>query len=144
VLVGSGGRKTAGILVQGAGDAVVAGVGLNVTTTAEELPVETATSLAIEGSPPDRTDLLVAILARLGARYTQWDTAGGDAEASGLAGDYRARCVTIGRDVAVSGTDGSALDGFAEDVDADGRLVLVLAGDGRRRVVAAGDVRHLR
>jgi BirA family biotin operon repressor/biotin-[acetyl-CoA-carboxylase] ligase len=144
VLLGAARRKAAGILAQVVGDAAVVGVGLNVTTTADELPVDTATSLAIEGGapPPDRTELLVAILAELGARYMQWDAAGGDAEASGLAGDYRDRCATIGRDVVVSSTDGDSYEGRATGIDADGRLVLT--SDGRQRLVAAGDVRHLR
>jgi BirA family transcriptional regulator, biotin operon repressor / biotin---[acetyl-CoA-carboxylase] ligase len=143
VLLGGARRKAAGILAQVVGDAAVVGVGLNVTTTAEELPVDTATSLAIEGgAAPDRTELLVAILAELGARYMQWDAAGGDAEVSGLAGDYRNWCATIGRDVVVSGTDGDSYEGRATGVDADGRLVLT--SDGRQRLVAAGDVRHLR
>ncbi|MGH8966227.1 MAG: hypothetical protein ACRDXB_12985 [Actinomycetes bacterium] len=38
---------------------------------------------------------------------------------------------------------GSALRGIAEDVDRDGRLLL-LDPSGRRRAVAAGDVVHLR
>jgi BirA family biotin operon repressor/biotin-[acetyl-CoA-carboxylase] ligase len=143
VLLGAARHKAAGILAQVVGDAAVVGVGLNVTTTADELPVDTATSLAIEGgAAPDRTELLVAILAELGARYTQWDAAGGDAEVSGLAGDYRDRCATIGRDVVVSGTDGDSYQGRATGVDADGRLVLT--NDGRQRLVAAGDVRHHR
>lgn len=143
LLLGGAQRKAAGILAQVVGDAAVVGVGLNVTTTAAELPVDTATSLAIEGAAaPDRTGLLVAILAGLGSRYTQWDAARGDAEASGLAGDYRDRCATIGRDVIVSGTDSGSYEGTATDIDADGRLVLT--SDGRQRLVAAGDVRHLR
>jgi BirA family biotin operon repressor/biotin-[acetyl-CoA-carboxylase] ligase len=143
LLLGAGRRKAAGILVQVTGDAVVVGIGLNVSTTAAELPVDSATSLAIEsGAPPDRTELLVAILAALGRGYADWDAASGDAEATGLAADYRAKCATIGRDVVVSGTDGGSYEGRATGIDADGRLVLT--SDGRQRLVAAGDVRHLR
>ncbi len=43
-------RKLAGILAQTSGDAVVVGIGLNVDTTAEELPVPSATSLALAGA----------------------------------------------------------------------------------------------
>src|SRR5207247_3184629 len=69
VLLGAARRKAAGILAQVVGDAAVVGVGLNVTTTAGELPVDTATSLAIEGGapPPDRTAPLVLSLAAAGA-----------------------------------------------------------------------------
>jgi BirA family biotin operon repressor/biotin-[acetyl-CoA-carboxylase] ligase len=132
------GRKAGGILAQVAGDAVVIGIGLNVTASPEDLP-DTATSLAREGaSSIDRTALLIAVLRELGTRYRQWDAAGGDAASSGIADDYRERCATIGRRVAVDGTDGTSFEATATGVDADGRLVL------GTRVVAAGDVRHLR
>jgi BirA family biotin operon repressor/biotin-[acetyl-CoA-carboxylase] ligase len=136
LLVGE--RKVAGILAQTGGDTVVIGVGLNVTTTADELPVPTATSLALEGLAHDRTELLVAVLTALDARYAQWSDAGGDAEACGLAGAYRAACATLGREVAVTGTDGSLVRGMAEAIDASGRLRV----DGQ--VIGAGDVEHLR
>src|SRR5262249_5320177 len=44
------GRKLAGILVQTSGDAVVVGMGVNVDTTADELPDGAATSLALCGA----------------------------------------------------------------------------------------------
>jgi BirA family biotin operon repressor/biotin-[acetyl-CoA-carboxylase] ligase len=136
--------KLAGILAQTSGEAVVIGIGLNVTTTAAELPVETATSLARcrPGADLDRTDLLVAILARLDARIGQWADFGGDAEACGLAADYRAACVTLGQPVRVALGDSGALEGVAVDVDEVGRLV-VRTADGER-TVSAGDVEHLR
>ena len=65
-----GDRKVAGILVERVetpiGPAAVAGVGINVSTTADELPVPEATSLAVEGVDVDRTDLLVAVLGVAG------------------------------------------------------------------------------
>ena len=45
-----GGRKLAGILAEQAAGAVVVGVGLNVSARRDELPIETATSLALEGA----------------------------------------------------------------------------------------------
>ena len=62
--------KVAGILVERVdtpqGPAAVLGLGLNVTTTADELPVATATSLALAGlAEPDRTGLLLDVLAAL-------------------------------------------------------------------------------
>ena len=72
VLIGD--RKVAGILVERvesrSGPAAVVGIGLNVSTTPAELPVPTATSLAIElGAEPDRTDLLLGLLNELDRRY---------------------------------------------------------------------------
>lgn len=141
LLVGS--RKLAGILAERAGDAVVIGVGLNVTTTAAELPGEAATSLAHEGAPAlDRTALLVAILRELEAAYAGWRSARGDADEAGLREEYRGRCATLGRDVRVELPDGRTLTGAAYDIDATGRL-LVRTGAGEE-AVSAGDVVHVR
>ncbi|HVU93559.1 MAG TPA: biotin--[acetyl-CoA-carboxylase] ligase [Jatrophihabitans sp.] len=137
------GGKLAGILAQSSGEAVVVGVGLNVDTTADELPVETATSLALCGAGPlDRTALLAAIAGRIDARVAQWSDCDGDAAACGLAAAYRAACSTIGRPVRVSLTGAEELRGQAVDVDDVGRLVL-RTGSGEQ-VVGAGDVEHLR
>jgi len=141
------GGKLAGILAQSAGEVVVVGIGLNVTTTAEELPVETATSLALAGvTDVDRTELLVAILRRIDARVAQWTDCRGDAAACGLTAAYRSACSTIGRPVRVVLTedrDGGDVRGEAVDVDEMGRLVLRTDGGGER-VIGAGDVEHLR
>lgn len=141
------GRKLAGILAQTADDSAVVGVGLNVSTTADELPVDTATSLVLAGGDADvvadRTGLLVAIAERLDARVAQWDDHLGDAEACGLAAAYRERCDTLGREVRVSVGGGTTLVGEARAVDADGHLVVVTA-DGAEHVVSAGDVEHVR
>jgi BirA family biotin operon repressor/biotin-[acetyl-CoA-carboxylase] ligase len=145
VLLGPRGGKLAGILVQaGGGGAVVVGVGLNVSTSAAELPVETATSLLLEGhSQLDRAELLVDFLSRFDGLYTGWQSHGGDAEASGLAGGYRACCATLGRQVSVElGTH--TLFGTGVEIDAQGRLVVQPAGGGALVPVAAGDVTHLR
>lgn len=147
LLVGPDEAKVAGILAQVAGDAVVLGIGLNVSTTRDELPVPTATSLGlVSGTPPDRSRLLVDLLRRLGERCADWQDAGGDAERSSLAADYRRCCATIGRRVIVSGIDGTVLEATARTVDSDGRLVLAMedGDDGRERVVAAGDITHVR
>jgi BirA family biotin operon repressor/biotin-[acetyl-CoA-carboxylase] ligase len=121
---------------------VVVGIGLNVDTTADELPVETATSLFLAGDERvDRTELLAAILRRMDARVAQWTDCGGDAEACGLAAAYRAACSTIGRPVRVALTDDREVRGDATDVDDAGRLV-VRTPTGPQ-LVGAGDVEHL-
>lgn len=143
VLHGPSERKLAGILAQSSGDAVVIGIGLNVSTTEAELPVETATSLALCGATElDRTALLAGILTRLDGRAAQWDAVAGNAEACGLAADYRNACATLGRTVVVSTTAGRALTGRAAGIDSDGRLQI--AQDGQMHTVGAGDVEHLR
>jgi BirA family biotin operon repressor/biotin-[acetyl-CoA-carboxylase] ligase len=143
LLAARDGRKLAGILAQTRDDAAVIGIGLNVDTTAAELPVETATSLALAGADQlDRTELLVAILSRLDARYAQWADFGGDAEACGLAAAYRAACATLGLQVRVALADGGQLTGVAVEVDEIGRLLV--RTDAGQQAVGAGDVEHVR
>lgn len=144
LLLGPGAGKAAGILVQTSGPAVVIGVGLNVSTTAQELPVPTATSLALQGMQPlDRAQLLRAFLAEFGALYAGWLAASGDADRSGLAPAYRQACATLGSEVAVQ-LSASTLRGVAEDIDSNGRLLVRPVGQPAAVAVAAGDVTHLR
>ena len=141
-LLAAGGAKLAGILAEVGNGAVVVGVGLNVSTRADELP-ETGTSLALEaGRPVDRAAVLLQFLRGFERRYLLWVQALGDPVSSGLARDYLAWCSTVGADVVVTLPDGSTLEGVAESVDWDGRLVVRTA----QGVVelASGDVRHVR
>ena len=135
VLIGE--RKLAGILAQRVEAGVVIGVGLNVSLRPDELPVPTATSLAIEGSPADRDPLLRAILRELAARHEEF-AAGEDS----LRVAYRAMCSTLGRQVRVEIPGGEVLTGEATDIEEAGRLV-VSAPDGEH-LLSAGDVVHVR
>jgi BirA family biotin operon repressor/biotin-[acetyl-CoA-carboxylase] ligase len=134
------GRKIAGILAEAHGDAIVAGVGLNVTLTRAELPVPTATSLLLEDAAClDRERLLAAMLIELASRYTAW-AAGPDPAA--LRAEYLRWCVTVGREVRVELPGRQQLAGTATDVDETGRLA-VRTGPGTT-LVGAGDVVHVR
>ena len=85
VLVGE--RKLAGLLAEVAGDAVVVGVGLNVSLREDELPVASATSLAVAGSEvTDRDPVLRAVLRELATRYGAWRDAGGRLVVAGADG----------------------------------------------------------
>ncbi len=143
-----GGRKVSGILAEllPAGTGVVIGSGLNTRMTEEELPVPSATSLAVEGLAVDdalEDAVLAAYLEGLRARVSAYLSAGADAEASGIRADARAGCLTLGRTVNVELPDGDLLRGTAVDLDRDGRLV-VADEHGAARSVAAGDVTHVR
>jgi BirA family biotin operon repressor/biotin-[acetyl-CoA-carboxylase] ligase len=110
------GRKVGGILSELVGDAAVVGLGLNLTWA--------PAGAAWLGPDVDRDELLAAYLAGL------------DQPADVLA-RYRQRCATIGRRVRVE-LPGETVEGVAEAVDDEGRLVV----DGRK--ITAGDVLHLR
>lgn len=135
--------KVAGILLERVetqtGAAAVVGIGLNVSTTAEELPVPTATSLALAtGRTFDRTTLLVEVLGRLRQQYDAWQAAG----SAVLRSAYEVECVTVGRDVRVDLPSGGTLTGRATGIDDAGRLVV--AGPDGETTVGAGDVVHVR
>jgi BirA family transcriptional regulator, biotin operon repressor / biotin---[acetyl-CoA-carboxylase] ligase len=136
------GLKLAGILAESTGTAVVVGVGLNVNTTAEELP-GTGTSLSrVLGTTVDRGPVLLAFLRAVERRYRRWTDVLGDPVSSGLAQDYLGWSSTVGSEVEVSLPDGSTLRGTARAVDWDGRLV-VATSTGTVEL-ASGDVRHVR
>jgi BirA family biotin operon repressor/biotin-[acetyl-CoA-carboxylase] ligase len=138
-----GGGKAAGVLAEVVGDAVVVGVGLNVTTTRAELPAPEATSLLLAGAATtDRDTLLRAVLRELAEDYGVWCAHAGAADGSGLRAAYVESCATLGRQVRVTRPGREPLAGEAVDVDADGRLVVDTAGG--PVPIAAGDVIHLR
>ncbi|WP_298459428.1 biotin--[acetyl-CoA-carboxylase] ligase [uncultured Cellulomonas sp.] len=141
-------RKLGGILVElargAAGPVAVAGVGINVSQTAAELPVPTARSLRGAGARDlDREALLVTLLESLGAVCRRWQDAAGDAGRAGLAEEVAAACSTLGRPVRVELPGGGVLAGTATGLGQDGALLLRDAG-GATHAVRAGDVRHVR
>lgn len=122
---------------------VVVGMGLNVSQGREDLPVETATSLRAEGAArTGRDELLRAVLTAFEERYVAWTAASGDAEASGLADEYRRVCLTLGRRVRVHLPGDRLLEGTAARVDAQARLVV--AGPAGEKALNVGDVVHVR
>lgn len=142
-----GGRKVCGILAEltPAADVVI-GSGLNTSMTAEQLPVPTATSLAIEGADPSALEdrALSSYLVELQRLLADFVAVDGDAVASGVAAAVSAACSTIGRRVRVELPGGTLLEGEALELDAAGRLVVRADSEGRVVPVAAGDVTHLR
>ena len=145
----AGEAKLAGILAEAAGDAVVVGIGLNVSTEPAELPppgpgaLRAASLRAVGATALNREKLLLAILAGFERWYQPWRQAGGDPDRSGLRPEYTRLSATIGRTVRAELPGGQALSGPAVGVDSDGRL-LVRVSSGAEVPVAAADVVHLR
>lgn len=141
VLVSNGvDRKLCGILVERVetpdGPVAVIGIGLNVSLTEEEKPVETATSLLIElGEEIDRTALLNELLVSL-------DRAIALLGAGDLRMAYAKACITIGREVRVELPAGESLTGRATGLDENGRLGVQTPE--KIHWVSAGDVIHVR
>jgi BirA family biotin operon repressor/biotin-[acetyl-CoA-carboxylase] ligase len=118
---------------------VVLGIGLNVTTTAEELPEAAPgqappTSLQLAGATTtDRDTVLRAVLRALRTGLADLEGEPDQARAA-----YRERCSTLGQQVRVELPGAVTVEGRAEQVDDAGRLVV----DGT--AYGAGDVVHLR
>jgi BirA family transcriptional regulator, biotin operon repressor / biotin---[acetyl-CoA-carboxylase] ligase len=137
-------KKVSGILSEASQDlaVVVVGFGLNVSQSESDLPVETATSLALAGSKSlDRDLLLSEIITELRNIYGQL-ASGGDVSSSGLRESMIEASATIGQKVRVEFPDGSNLIGEAIDLDQQGRLLVKTAT--ATHTVSAGDVLHLR
>ena len=139
------GKKLCGILTElefeaesAAAVAVVLGVGINVGQTEADFGPDlapTAVSLTQAlGRPVRRAELAVHLLAALDEMYAAFP----QGKAAHLA-EYRRRCVTTGREVALVGADGSRTPAFAQGVDDDFSLVCRLPG-GTERTVTAGEV----
>jgi BirA family biotin operon repressor/biotin-[acetyl-CoA-carboxylase] ligase len=117
------------------------GAGANIAQGRNELPVETATSLALCGAENvRREDVIVCFLGHLADLHRSWTEGGPGLE--GLRTAYRSSCLTIGLDVDVHQPDGRVSRGTATGVDDTGRLVVETGGSSM--VHAAGDVVHVR
>jgi BirA family transcriptional regulator, biotin operon repressor / biotin---[acetyl-CoA-carboxylase] ligase len=126
---------------------VVLGVGLNVATPRDALPLSPAglpaTSLLVEGAEVAREPLLTEILRGLERLYLAF-RADPDPARSGLLAEYTAACATLGRTVRVELPVGRMLTGVAEGIDRGGRLLVRPAEAAAATPVSAGDVIHLR
>jgi BirA family biotin operon repressor/biotin-[acetyl-CoA-carboxylase] ligase len=143
VLVGD--RKLAGILAEAAGNAVVVGIGLNVSSVPEELPLGPGgippTSLLAEGMPVERDVLLIEILRAIGQWYKSF-IAESDTERNGLLAQYGRMSATLGREVQVELPGGAIVTGVAAGIAPEGHLLLEAGGV--THPIPAGDVIHLR
>ena len=131
------GRKVAGILVLNKalpgwpGPGLITGIGLNVNTTASDLP-ETGTSLAIESGKEPRLDdvlgILLGNLSEIVDKFEQNITALPMARVNELLA-YRGEFVRV--------EDGArVLEGRVQGVDSAGALILETATGDTIRVVA--------
>ncbi|MEM7340424.1 MAG: biotin--[acetyl-CoA-carboxylase] ligase [Actinomycetota bacterium] len=135
-----GNRKLCGILCEatttpGAGSvAVVAGIGLNLRPQ-QGVPAEVtakAVTMAELGAPTERWTMVDALLRAM----DRWLSS----SAAGVLGEYRRRCITIGRSVRFA-TATSTVEGVAEAVADDGGLVVV--GEHGTATLVAGDAHHV-
>jgi BirA family biotin operon repressor/biotin-[acetyl-CoA-carboxylase] ligase len=101
----------------------------------DQLPVETATSLLIEGGVDlTRDEILCEVLEEFEQHFLQWDQ--GIDEVQAL---YNHLCATVGKEVRVEYPGGATHLAIAESISDIGALVL---DDGTH--VQSADVIHLR
>ncbi len=143
------GSKVCGLLgvLAAEGRVVVIGAGLNLTANREELPVATATSLALNGVQGDAENIADRILVEyLQELESNWKTlsSGNPEQLEQLKAEVRASCATVGARVRVDLPGGVEVRGIATGLDEGGQLQLQESAGGELRVIAAGDVTHLR
>lgn len=129
---------------------LVVGIGTNLTQTKDELPVPTATSLALHNCTTDVHRLISAFWTRALAVLSEWLPAGGPLDqplgslgCTSLIDATRKHCATIGVDVRVHLPQDVEITGVARDVDEYGYLI-VEDSAGKRHQISAGDVIHVR
>jgi len=136
------GQKVSGLLTEMSAEQdrirhIVLGIGVDVNMEMGELPPEVrglTTTLAAEaGAKINRTALLQQLLRDLESWYQKFLKNDAD-----ILEEWKQLNLTIGNRVTVSGA-GESLEGLAQGVDNEGRLIVRL-DDGTIRTVAAGDV----
>jgi BirA family biotin operon repressor/biotin-[acetyl-CoA-carboxylase] ligase len=136
------GKKVSGLLTEMSAEQdrirhIVLGIGVDVNMDMSELPLEVrsqTTTLAAEaGAKINRIVLLQQVLRDLERWYQEFL-----AHEGAVLEEWKKLNITTGNRITVSGA-GEALDGLAQGVDRDGRLIVRL-DDGTIRTVAAGDV----
>jgi BirA family biotin operon repressor/biotin-[acetyl-CoA-carboxylase] ligase len=137
-----GGRKVSGLLTEMSAEQdrvrhIVLGIGVDVNMDPGELPAEVralTTTLAAEtGEKIDRTALVQQLLREIDHWYEVFLLTG-----QGILSEWLSLNMTVGSRVSVSGA-GETLEGLAQGIDDEGRLIVRL-DDGNLRTVAAGDV----
>ncbi len=127
--------KLSGILLErGAGDAVIAGFGVNLAQN-PQLPDRPTTSLATHGVLVTASEMLDLLAARFAATLTAWRVGG----VAAISARWKASAHPVGAPLTVRLPDGRSVAGRFEDLDPSGALRLSLPGGGHE-VVHAGDV----
>jgi BirA family biotin operon repressor/biotin-[acetyl-CoA-carboxylase] ligase len=134
------GKKIVGILTEMNAEMdrvnyIVLGIGVNINTVSQEFPDELrniATSLLITiGRRQNRLDFLANMLQNLEELYLMFT----QGRFPDIIKEWKKFSVTLGQRVRIAGPHGDLLEGVAQNLDADGALILKTAA-GEQRVLA--------
>jgi BirA family biotin operon repressor/biotin-[acetyl-CoA-carboxylase] ligase len=147
-IVDVSGRKFGGILTQLRGDGLVAGIGINVLESEEELAVPHAISLAmvstrVKSGEISREDVLAIILDGIRERYQYWLLEGSDEKEIAR---YREGSLTlreeVTREVRCELPGGRVIEGRVRGIKTDGSLLV--EDEVKLHEIHVADVIHLR
>ena len=142
------GKKVCGVLSElvatPQGPALVVGAGVNIALAEADLPVPTATSLALEGAYTTLDAVLAAYLTEFSRITRVFVSAAGNVRSSGLLDQVTELCDTVGKSVRVELPSGENPVGTAIGINEQGSLVVEMSNCAEPLVVSAGDVTHLR
>lgn len=147
-IVDVSGRKFGGILTQLRGDGLVAGIGINVLESEEELAVPHAISLAmvstrVKSGEISREDILAIILDGIRERYQYWLLEGSDEKEIAR---YRESSLTlreeVTREVRCELPGGRVIEGRVRCIKTDGSLLV--EDEVKLHEIHVADVIHLR
>lgn len=136
-----GGKKICGILCEsviedGALDCVIAGIGINVSTAADEFPKElqgiAGSILSETGKSIERGRLISETVKELDKMYDRWL-----ADERTYLDDYRRLCAVVGREIRIIKPDGEEV-AFAEGISDDFGLTVV--NENGRRTLHSGEI----
>ena len=133
VMVGA--AKLSGILLEGVGQAIIIGIGVNLAS-APVLPDRDTVALSAFGPAPDRDLFAVSLAAKFDREVERWRTYG----LGPLVSRWMAAGHPIGTRLLVGEPGDVPESGEFAGLTADGALQLRLA-DGTTRVIHAGEVR---
>ena len=126
-------KKIAGILAEVHGSGIVIGIGINITMTKDQLPIESASSVLLESNIKLSRNIVLANFCNNFSRsFKDWDLGMGFVE------EFSEICSTLNKKVKVVDPEGERL-GKALAISNSGSLIL---DNGEE--ITVGDVIHLR
>jgi BirA family biotin operon repressor/biotin-[acetyl-CoA-carboxylase] ligase len=129
-------KKVAGLLCQATDLGVIVGIGMNIAMQANELPVESATSLFLEElSELNRNQIAIKILQVFEQKFSLWNLKG----SAPFVSEYELACSSLHRLIQITLPNRDPIESTATGITPLGELIL---HDGS--LINSADIIHLR